>query len=263
MSESSILSPDIGPGCMIVLNRPERRNAPNPGLVDELSDGSRVRGDARSAGPGDHRRGTCLCGDGHEGGRVRSTRSRRERLAVEDRPGIADLLTQVRPLQQADRRRSQRPRSRRRHGLATACDLIVAAERGDRIGYPEVKRGLIAAIVLHDLVRQAGERRAPWLALTGEPIAGGASGTVGTDQPRGRAGTCADEAIARGNPDRKRPACDRDDQAVARRTSNAAADLRGSAAILATIRCPTKRAKASALLEERPPGWASSEPTEV
>jgi methylglutaconyl-CoA hydratase len=54
-------------------------------------------------------------------------------------------------------------------GLALACDFVLATA-GARVGYPEVRRGMVAAIVLHDLVRQVGDRRARELLLTGEPI---------------------------------------------------------------------------------------------
>ena len=52
-------------------------------------------------------------------------------------------------------------------GLMAACDVAVAAETA-RIGYPEVRRGLVAAIVMHDLTRQVGDRRARELLLGGE-----------------------------------------------------------------------------------------------
>ena len=52
-----------------------------------------------------------------------------------------------------------------------ACDLAVAAEIA-RIGYPEVRRGLVAAIVMHDLTRQIGDRRARQLLLGGDLISG-------------------------------------------------------------------------------------------
>ena len=49
-----------------------------------------------------------------------------------------------------------------------ACDLAIAAETA-RIGYPEVRRGLVAAIVMHDLTRQVGDRRARAIALGRRP----------------------------------------------------------------------------------------------
>jgi methylglutaconyl-CoA hydratase len=54
-------------------------------------------------------------------------------------------------------------------GIATACDLIVAAESA-QFGYPEVKLGFIPAIVTTMLRRAVNERQAMELALTGEPV---------------------------------------------------------------------------------------------
>ena len=56
-------------------------------------------------------------------------------------------------------------------GLMSACDMAVVAGSA-RIGYPEVRRGLVAAIVMHDLIRQIGDRRARQLLLTGDLISG-------------------------------------------------------------------------------------------
>jgi methylglutaconyl-CoA hydratase len=51
-------------------------------------------------------------------------------------------------------------------GLATACDLVVAAE-DCKIGYTEVKLGFVAAIVSVFLIRAVGEKHARDLLLTG------------------------------------------------------------------------------------------------
>jgi methylglutaconyl-CoA hydratase len=63
-------------------------------------------------------------------------------------------------------------------GLMTVCDLAVAAETA-RIGYPEVKRGLVAAIVMVYLVRQIGERRAKQLLMTGELVSASEAAELG------------------------------------------------------------------------------------
>jgi methylglutaconyl-CoA hydratase len=54
-------------------------------------------------------------------------------------------------------------------GLMTACDLVVA-ERGTRIGYPEVRRGLVAALVGGLLCAQVPRRVARELLLLGETV---------------------------------------------------------------------------------------------
>jgi methylglutaconyl-CoA hydratase len=54
-------------------------------------------------------------------------------------------------------------------GLVTVCDLAVAAPTA-KLGYPEVRRGLVAAMVMPHLLRHVGERAARWLLLTGELI---------------------------------------------------------------------------------------------
>ncbi|MCG3137411.1 MAG: 2,3-dehydroadipyl-CoA hydratase [Phycisphaerae bacterium] len=53
--------------------------------------------------------------------------------------------------------------------LMTACDLVVASEHA-RIGYPELRNGRVAALVMPALLRQVGERQARNLLLTGELI---------------------------------------------------------------------------------------------
>jgi methylglutaconyl-CoA hydratase len=54
-------------------------------------------------------------------------------------------------------------------GLVTVCDLALATPEA-KFGYPEVRRGLVAAMVMPHLLRQVGERMARYLLLTGELI---------------------------------------------------------------------------------------------
>jgi methylglutaconyl-CoA hydratase len=54
-------------------------------------------------------------------------------------------------------------------GLMSACDFVVAAEQ-TKIGYPETKRGLVAALVMTFLLRQLRERDVRELLLLAEPI---------------------------------------------------------------------------------------------
>jgi methylglutaconyl-CoA hydratase len=54
-------------------------------------------------------------------------------------------------------------------GVMSACDFIVAAQ-GTKIGYPEVRRGLVAGLVMTFLRRQVGERNIRELLLGSELI---------------------------------------------------------------------------------------------
>lgn len=52
-------------------------------------------------------------------------------------------------------------------GLLSACDMVVAVPEA-RIGYPEMKVGIQAGMVVLHLMRLVGERQARYLILTGE-----------------------------------------------------------------------------------------------
>ncbi len=84
-------------------------------------------------------------------------------------------------------------------GLVSVCDLAVAVPEA-RFGYPEVRRGLVAAMVMPHLLRHVGERMARYLLLSGELIeaeeayrAGLVNAVATAEQllPRARLGACA------------------------------------------------------------------------
>ena len=55
-------------------------------------------------------------------------------------------------------------------GLMTACDIVIASD-GAQVGYPEVLRGFVPAMVMTTLRRQVGEKAALDLVLTGRLLA--------------------------------------------------------------------------------------------
>ena len=54
-------------------------------------------------------------------------------------------------------------------GLAQACDIVVAGE-DTKIGYPEIRHGLVAAVVMANLVKQIGQKAAYSLVAEGRVV---------------------------------------------------------------------------------------------
>jgi enoyl-CoA hydratase/carnithine racemase len=63
-------------------------------------------------------------------------------------------------------------------GLALAGDVAIMAATA-RLGYPEVKHGIVAAVVMANLVRNVGRKAAFELVATGEPIDAGRACALG------------------------------------------------------------------------------------
>src|SRR5215470_8210556 len=63
-------------------------------------------------------------------------------------------------------------------GIMSACDFVVAAER-TKIGYPEVRRGLVAGLVMTFLRRQVGERNMRELLFSAELIDAARANEIG------------------------------------------------------------------------------------
>lgn len=63
-------------------------------------------------------------------------------------------------------------------GLATACDLVLAAESA-RFGYPEIERGFVPAMVMTMLRRAVGEKQAFDLVATGRILTAAEAMAIG------------------------------------------------------------------------------------
>jgi methylglutaconyl-CoA hydratase len=63
-------------------------------------------------------------------------------------------------------------------GLVTACDLAIAGE-GAQLGYPEIQRGFVPAMVMTLLRRAVGEKAALDLVLTGRVLSARDAQAVG------------------------------------------------------------------------------------
>jgi methylglutaconyl-CoA hydratase len=83
-------------------------------------------------------------------------------------------------------------------GLATACDIVLCAESA-MLGYPEMQRGFVPAMVMTLLRRLAGEKAALDLVLTGRLVGAGEAlrlGLVSRVVPDPELDGAADELIA-------------------------------------------------------------------
>lgn len=153
----------------ITLNRPEKRNALNPELIAALKSAL-----ARSAEDADVRvvlltgAGADFCSGADLAGLDRAAEAG-VLSHMDSARQMADVFLEMRhhprPIVAAVRGRALAGGC----GLATACDLIIAAESA-QFGYPEVKIGFIPAMVMAILRRSISEKRAFELITTGEII---------------------------------------------------------------------------------------------
>jgi methylglutaconyl-CoA hydratase len=250
---------DHGPVALLTLNRPERRNALSRMLIAALSDAlasieteSAVRSVVLSGA------GTTFCsGMDLKESEAASQSIGAEAQSVADLQAIADLIQQVHCLSKPTIAALNGDAFAGGAGLAVACDFVIAA-KGARIGYPEVKRGLVAAVVMHDLVRQVGERRARSLLLTGEPIDVEEAERWGLVNRVVDLDVCRHEAVALANSlASSGPQALTTTKHLIDEVSGRPSDLRGAAAVSAAVRTSDEAVEGiRAFLEKRPPRWA-------
>ena len=258
MSAGIVLREDHGPVVVLTLNRPERRNALSRVLVDALSDAL----DRIAAEPGP--RAVVLTGAGPafcagmdlKEAALSNQGFDAERVAIADVQALADLIAQVHALPRPTIAALNGDAYAGGAGLASACDFAIASA-GARIGYPEVRRGLVAAIVMHDLIRQAGERRARWLLLTGAAIDAAEAERWGLVNRVVPAEQCLAEAIALGRGLAEcGPLAVQTTRHLIDEASGRPNDLRGAAAVSAQVRVSDEAQEGlRAFLEKRPPRW--------
>jgi methylglutaconyl-CoA hydratase len=149
----------------IHLNRPERRNALNNELLNELGqalEALEARAEVRVVIVTGEGKAFCSGLDLEELQRMHQ-KSFEESLA--DSRLYAGLLKRIYRYPKPVIAALNGPAIAGGCGLASVCDLVVAA-RSARLGYTEAKIGFVGAIVSYFLVRKAGERAARDLLLT-------------------------------------------------------------------------------------------------
>src|SRR6478752_367657 len=158
---------DVGAVRILTLNRPEKRNALDTNLTSALLES------LRSADADEDVRCVVLTGAGKgfcAGADLGEMKSLLDPKAAERRTELTMQLhlafpKMVTPVVTAINGAAMGGGA----GLAIAGDLAVMAE-GAKLGYPEVRHGIVAAIVMANLVRQVGRKAAFELVALGEPI---------------------------------------------------------------------------------------------
>ena len=160
---------DRGAVRILTMNRPEKRNALNTALTRALLEGLRAAEAAESVaavvltGAG---QGFCAGADLSE---FKDLTPENQHL-VEERAELTMQLhlafpKMAKPVVTAINGAAMGGGA----GLAIAGDLAVMAQSA-KLGYPEVRHGIVAAIVMANLVRQTGRKRAFELVSLGESL---------------------------------------------------------------------------------------------
>lgn len=174
MSEDLVLYEYRPPAAVITINRPDKRNALSRGLIAGLTEAfHRAADDAAARCVVLTGAGKTFCA-GMDLGELAETLDQRtgqpiESLIWDDVYKLALLFALIYRLPKPTVAAVNGSAVAGGAGLVTVCDLAVAVPEA-RFGYPEVRRGLVAAMVLPHLLRHVGERVARYMLLTGELI---------------------------------------------------------------------------------------------
>jgi methylglutaconyl-CoA hydratase len=158
------------PAVVLTMNRPDRRNALSRGLITALGDAFARARDDRAA------RCVILTGAGPSFCAGMDLAELQESLVSpqtapvwEDALRLARVYDLIYTLPRPTVAAVNGAAVAGGAGLVSVCDLAVAVPAA-KLGYPEVRRGLVAAMVMPHLMRHVGERTARYLLLTGELI---------------------------------------------------------------------------------------------
>ena len=263
MSDDLVLYEPRPPAVVLTLNRPGRRNALSRPLIAALADAFARAADDPAA------RCVVLTGAGPAFCAGMDLAELQESLTPqgEDSPvwddalHLADLYDRIYACPKPTVAAVNGAAVAGGAGLVSVCDLAVA-DPGAKFGYPEVRRGLVAAMVMPHLLRHVGERAARWLLLTGEPIGAEEARRVGLINATAPAGRLMETALqwvrslAEGGPEALAHTKD-----LLRRFSRQAVGTeeaaRASAAPRLTEEC---RQGLEAFFAKRPAPWAPAEP---
>jgi methylglutaconyl-CoA hydratase len=158
-----------GNAAIITINRPDRRNALSRAVIATLSEAF------TRAATDDAVRSVILTGTGSafcagmDLDELRGTLTGDADIIWDDAAKLSALYQQIYTMPKPTIAAVNGAAVAGGAGLVTVCDLAIASPNA-KFGYPEVRRGLVAAMVMPHLLRHVGERAARWLLLTGELI---------------------------------------------------------------------------------------------
>lgn len=154
---------------LLTLARPEKRNALDPDTIADLEE-------ALAAAEADERVGAILLAAegrdfcaGADLAHIEATVDMSRAELEEDALSMGRLFLHMRRLPKAIVAAVQGNALAGGAGLATACDIVVAADDAN-FGYPEIHLGFVPAMVMTMLVRAVGEKRAFALVASGHRI---------------------------------------------------------------------------------------------
>ena len=164
-----LLVEDRGAVRILTMNRPEKRNALNMALTRALLEGLRAADGAESAG--------CVVLTGAGPGFCAGADLAEFKDLIPENRHLVDERAELSMQLHLAFSRMAKPVVTAINGaamgggagLAIAGDLAVMAENA-KLGYPETRHGIVAAIVMANLVRQVGRKHAFELVSLGEPI---------------------------------------------------------------------------------------------
>jgi enoyl-CoA hydratase/carnithine racemase len=165
-----LLVEDRGPVRVLTMNRPEKRNALNSdltkALLENLNQVDQIEGVGCIVLTGAGQ-GFCAGADLTEFKGLQDPRAADERAELTMQLHLA-FAKISKPIVTAINGAAMGGGA----GLAIAGDIAVMAASA-KLGYPEAKHGIVAAIVMANLVRQVGRKAAFELVALGEPIGAG------------------------------------------------------------------------------------------
>ncbi len=179
MSDTAPLRAELGDGVLtLTLDRPAKRNALSSALIE------RLHGELERAELDPAVRVVAIRGAGNDfcaGADLDELLASADRDAAaneQDALRLGSIFQRLRALPKVVVAVVQGRALAGGAGLATACDIVLAADTA-RIGYPEIQRGFVPAMVMALLRRHAGEKAALELVLTGRTLDAGEAQRLG------------------------------------------------------------------------------------